>query len=92
MSIRAYKVITKVLGSIPSFNLSHDVAIYDYIIDHGLDGGLSVHMCGYVTLSVDELKEIIDLLELDASTERNIAMDITLAESKGITEIEYNCF
>ncbi len=94
MSVRAYRIIKKVLEDNSSFNLWHDEKLVDYLQDEtcfynllGDDGS------GTSYLSVKDIKKIISKkkeLKLDDETVSQLEKDI-----EGLSEdddIEYDCY
>jgi len=90
MSIRAHRV-NKIERAGESFNLHDDKVIMDYLDSIGKLNELNEDLAGFIDISVDDLKEILQL-NIEESLKNNIKTDIEYAEKTGDDYVLYYCY
>jgi len=90
MSIRAHRV-NKIERAGESFNLHNDKVIMDYLDSIGKLNELNEDLAGFIDISIDDLKEILQL-NIEESLKNNIKADIEYTEKTGDDYVMYYCY
>jgi hypothetical protein len=90
MSTRAYRVVEVTRADEPTFNVTHQSALLEYIGAEVSDNFIVVNVQSLKNLLHNE--DAIKLFELDEYDLNHIEADILDAEQQGNGRIEYYCF
>ncbi|MDO8578042.1 MAG: hypothetical protein Q7R50_02555 [Dehalococcoidales bacterium] len=97
MSVRAYRVV-RVLLADPSFNVSHDQKLVNFIeseSEAGFYSYLNSYGSGEVDVPVNVLKKAVKKakqLNLDEFTVNSLKEDIAFAKARKDESVTYSCF
>lgn len=95
MSVRAHRIIEIKTEQEPTFNLSHDIKLRDFLNkEMDFDFELNPHGTGIANIPIEVLVKAIKIaekLDIDQETVEQLKQDVKAAKSKKENYVAYYC-